>query len=377
MIYSVNVTNYVLCRLVYCVCSSCVNLTIYNHRYFKHLGSKRCKYYEVLTPNEFTPKQPWGSFPQDKWDELGECYPEHLRKTPNFTTHIPIYRVSHTTHDEAAMSIGSTLPQGYYTFKTRARLGKQGDLTWDETTSYGGASLGETYKQLESGEFELLQRSEASPVFPGYLSWWGIDVKPFYNTQEGNELCENINDIKRNRLYYVPDYLNERPSSRYGNNSYSLAFPDLLTSYQTARDDKPGGTVQLKVGGTLLYKQEICYVVMVGLEGDEKLQSMPSMGDYEYFSPFQHKGLINSEGVVINPQKTPNFRALYIVYKTHNQFNWEQLVFALYFPNPEQELTCQENLVQTSSVEHNFCISTQPPPNGGKWVCPNKLSREP
>ena len=67
--------------------------------------------------------------------------------------------------------------------------------------SYGGASLGETYKQLESGEFELLQRSEASPVFPGYLSWWGIDVKPFYNKQEGNELCENINVIQKKTIF--------------------------------------------------------------------------------------------------------------------------------------------------------------------------------
>ena len=328
------------------------------------------KRYEVLIPNEFTPKQPWGSFPQDKWDKVGECYPEHLRKTPNFTTHIPIYRVSHMTHDKPARSIDSTLPQGYYTFKPKARLGKQGDLggpvTRGETISYGGA-LGETYKQLESGEFELLHRSEASPVFPGYLSWWGIDVK---ETQEGRELTSQI---KRSKCY-VPGYLNDPETSMYGNNSYSIKFSDLLTSYQTARSDKPGGEVQLKIGGTLLYKQKICYVVMVGLEEDEELQSMPSIGNYEneYFSPFQHNGLINSKGVIINPHKVPNFRAFFIVSSWENKkFNWEELVFALYFPNPEQELTCQKELVQTSSVEHTFCHYKQPIQNYGKWACPN------
>ncbi len=254
------------------------------HRYFKTLLSEEHKYeyYEVLIPNEFTPKQPWGSFPHDQWDELSaleQCYPVNSDNDP--TTHIPIYRVSHITHDEPAKSIDSTLPQGYYTFKPKARLGKQGKLgeqaTQDEATSYGGASLGETYKQIEIDKFERLQRSEASPVFPGYLSWWGIDVKPFYETLNGRRLNYYINYIKR-KGYYVADYLNERASSRYGNNSYSITFPDLLTSYQTARDDKPGCEIQLKVGGTLLYRQEICYVVMVGLKGDEELAAMPSMG---------------------------------------------------------------------------------------------------
>ncbi len=291
------------------------------------------------------------------------------------TTHIPIYRVSHTTHDEPAKSIDSTLPQGYYTFKPRAKLGKE---PLREATRYnGGASLGETYKQIGIDKFGRLQRSEASPVFPGYLSWWGIDVKPFYETQKGRRLNYYINYIIR-KGYYVADYLKyDVPSSRYGNNSYSLAFPDLLTSYQRARDDKPEGEIQLKVGGTLLYKQEICYVVMVGLKGDEELRSIPSMGDYEYCRPFQHNGLITSKGVIFDQQKVPNFRASSIVSSLEDiKFNWEQLVFALYFPNPEQELTCQKELVQTSSVDHSYCISTQPPPNGGKWVCPNKLSRK-
>ena len=44
-----------------------------------------------------------------------------------------------------------------------------------------------------------------------------------------------------------------------------------------------------------MHVHEICYVVMVGLEGDEELQLMPSMGDFKYFSLFQHKGLINSK----------------------------------------------------------------------------------
>ena len=310
---------------------------MYNHRHFKLLDD-RVKNYEVLIPNKFTPRQPWGSFPEGQWNGVEilaeQCYPvpEDMLNSDDHdpTTHIPIHHVFHITHKEPARSINSTLPDGY-TFKPMAKLGKQ--VLGEAATS---GSIGETYKQIGNDKFEQLHRSEMSPVFPGYLSWWGMDV--------GGD-------------------------SRYGNSSYSLAFPDLLTSYQTARKDKPGGEVQLKVGGTLLYKLEICYVVMVGLKGDKELQSMPSMGDYEYCRPFQHNGLITSHGRIIKLTNEPNFRSLDL----STSKNWEQLVFALYFPNIEQQLVCRENIVEYKSVAHNdsLCMSKKQFKYGKKWKCPD------
>ncbi len=128
---------------------------MYNHRHFKLLDDKD-KNYEVLIPNKFTPRQPWGSFPEGQWNEVEipaeQCYPvpEDVLNSDDPTTHIPICRVSHITHKEPARSINVTLPDGY-TFKPMAKLGKQ--VLGEAATS---GSIGETYKQIENNEFERL-----------------------------------------------------------------------------------------------------------------------------------------------------------------------------------------------------------------------------
>lgn len=157
---------------------------------------------------------------------------------------------------------------GHYTFKPHLKLGRE--------YKYDGTPLGETYKQTVKGEYERVQRSKLNPVLPGYLSWWGIDISPFYKTESGKRLSHHIEQIRREQ-YYVPGYLKESTASMYGNNCFSVSFKDLLLSYQRARTDKPGHKMQLKVGGTLLYENEICYVAVICLEGDEDIQLMTAM----------------------------------------------------------------------------------------------------
>ena len=340
-------------------------------RYFKSLSRKHHQYYEVLIPNKFTPKSPWGSFPSEKWDEwqeLGLHYPERLLNHGDDTTHIPIYSVSHVTHDLPARGIMSTLHSGYYTFKPKLKLGKE--YVFD-----GTPGIGETYKQNVDGKFEKIQRS-GDPIFPGFLSWWGINTSPFYKTENGKMLSHSISEI-RLKSYYVPSYLREPSASHYGNNSFSTSFKDLLLSYQRSRKDKRNCKVQMKIGGTLLYENEICYVAVIGLEGDRDLQLLPALGDHEDCRPFQHNGLIDSAGVVINFEAIPEFRAFFIVSAVeNNEFNWEQLVFALYFPDSTHALECPTSIITRTTVEHRFCISTQPTNPRDRystWLCPNKV----
>ena len=239
----------------------------------------------MLIPNEFTPKSPWGSFPNDKWDEwqhLGLHYPECLLNNSDSTTHIPIYSVSHVTHDQPARGIMSTLHSGYYTFKPKLKLGKE--YIFD-----GTPGIGETYKRNKDGTFKKIQRS-GDPVFPGYLSWWGIDTSPFYRTADGTTLCDKIRELHK-KNYYVPSYLREPSASHYGNNSFSTSFKDLLLLYQRSRKDKSDCKIQMKIGGTLLYENEICYVAVIGLEGDRDLQLLPVLGD-------QHRGNTNIQSSI-------------------------------------------------------------------------------
>ena len=133
----------------------------------------------------------------------------------------------------------------------------------------------------------------------------------------------------------------------------------------------------MKIGGRLLYENEICYVAVIGLDGDRDLQSMVNLGDHKACQLFQHNGLIDSAGVVINFEAIPEFRAAFIVSAVENiDFNWEQLVFTLYFPDSTQMLECPASTTTRTTVEHKICISTQPKnpqDRYQKWLCPNKL----
>ena len=60
----------------------------------------------------------------------------------------------------------------------------------------------------------------------------------------------------------------------------------------------------LKKAGTLHYKHEICYVIMVAMEGDVAIQCFPSMYDEPCF---QHNGLIDNNGKLSDKDAIPNF----------------------------------------------------------------------
>ena len=310
------------------------------------LHHQNFKFPEVLFPDRFTNQQPW-----------------HQPAT------IPIFQLSHITHNQQAISIRSE----HFKFKPIAKVGK----------AHGqrdGTPLGETYreKQVDSERYLEIPRSEDNPVFPGFLSWWGIDVREWYTTFEGNKLLEIVRD---NHMAgrYAPGYLAEDTGSSYGNRAFSISLADILSDYKGSRNDCRGAEVCLKVGGTLRYRYEICYVVVVCMQGDT-LGSMPNI-DNTSTGPFICNGLVDANGMVVDYTQTPEFRAQSIVKKFNRDlFSWEQLVFAFYFPDQDQVLQCTN--VQESEVKHDGrnepkckCTSTRPDPANprGKWQCPNKI----
>ena len=220
------------------------------------------------------------------------------------------------------------------------------------------------------GEDKYQRIPPEETVFPGFLSWWGVDVREWYDseeTTEGQRLLDIVN-VENSRGKYVPGYLAKETGSQYGNRGFSIKLETILHDYQRARDQpardqqaRGSADVCLKVGGTLRYRHEICYVVVVcTTEDDLKLgdQKIPNIDDGS--TPFIPNGMVNGNGVVVNYDKKPNFMARSILsYEKPNYYSWEQLVFAFYFPNPEQKLCCTK--VDVSEVKHN------PPPC---WKCP-------
>ena len=284
-----------------------------------HYANPR-RYPEVLFPKIFTNRQPW---------DINPNFPDN----PLPAT-IPIFRLTHVTHDAEAQAISIA----DFTFIPRPKYGKSG-------------RAGETYRF--NGDYNCEEIRDTDRVFPGYLSWWGIDVQQWYTEyKEGRKLLDSIRE-ERGISIYVPSYLAYPPESQYGNRAFSTSFSQILQDYHTAR---LGQIPCLKVGGTLHYRNEICYVIVVCTEEDNL--EMPAVNTI-YNPQFNPNGLVDQNGVVIDFQKTPEFNAASIIKSAiagrdssgkneYAYFSWEQLVFAFYFPT--QGFVCTD--IDRSRVDH-------------------------
>ena len=292
------------------------------------------EYPEILFPNRFTYQQPWQADPDFS--------------DPPLPATIPIYRLSHITHTLEASSISSS--RGRFTFVANQKFGKCFD--------YADERVGVTYRYKSDNTYEKI--SSSALVFPGYLSWWGIDVQVLYEEED----CELLDSILEERSdgRYVPGYLAEDTESQYGDQAFSIKLSKILRDYSRARR---GHTPSLKVGGTLRYLNEICYVVMVCTQEDRL--DMPSITNG---SPqFQSNGLVDRNGIVVDYRKKPSFNATSIIKSEiagpdptgknkylYDYFSWEQIVFAFYFPRKGQNLECTH--VHRSEVSH--CVKYCP-----------------
>ena len=285
------------------------------------------------------------------------------------------------THNKEAGLIRSTLTaqSPCYTFKPKQKLGKQ------YVTDH--LPLGETYRHNKSEsddkQFRYIPRSSDKPVFPGYYSWWGVSVSDWYRESGDSVEClrHEICQLNQGRQKVkVADVLAHEPRSRYGNNAFSIKLRDLLLNYKRSRKDRDiqeKRHVYLRVGGTLRYQWEICYVVIVCLqqEQEDTLNDLPDLELEDAKEIIDHNGLINTKGEVMDYRQTPEFKAKYIVTSMkddsgwYHSFSWEQVVFALYYPSEDLVLQCNEGQIKEETVDHSdrICISTR---NG---VCPNNI----
>ena len=219
--------------------------------------------------------------------------------------------------------------------------------------------IGNTFKKVSNYEYERVPSSAA--MFPGYLSWWGISLRQWYKKDARREAelkvyCENCNKLgypancnvdKCPRKYMnKAGYLKEPPESRYGNVEFILSWSDIMESYKQSRTDCEVQDINLLKAGTLRYRCEICYVVMVTMYDDD----LPGFNALEC-----------TDKLVTDGQGDPFFR----IKHPFSPISWENLVFAFYFPRPEQIFRCPKEWVSVKKdVVHNpkDCLT--------KWDCP-------
>ena len=282
-------------------------------------GRKRL--YEVHFPHNYVPHHPQGITP-----------PVHTSLV------LPVSVVCHATHKEQASQIVLHREVGgYYRFTPHNKPGK----------SYieDGCSLGESYRCAQDGVLNAdtpcyQSIPDTGQVFPGYYSWWGLASPGLTPDQE---TC--LSRITSS----PPPYLKTPPESVYGGYAFESKFSDLLQSYASSRGCVD---IYLKVGGTLRYKCEIAYVVIVCTSRD--------LGALNSYCPltraphdvFKHNGLVDDGGKVVNIARGPNFTTCYV--DTYSSY--ETLNFAFYFSSPLADFRCLSSTVEERLINHSFCI---------------------
>ena len=288
--------------------------------YFKKAEDIPKRNYEVCF-DEFVPIHPWGAMPTD--------------------LKLEISKLCHVTHKEEATIICQT-----NCFKPNKKLGKS-DIGPNPGRSYRNISTEpsesdemeyddqQTVGVEKANEYMYEHISTDNEVFPGFYSWWGLYIEK-----------------QIPRLYNPPNYLRDPPDSIYGNTAFIIPFDEILESYASSRSCHLHD-LRLRVGGTMRYKREIAYVVIVCTRADNDVfryrcdlitsSDAPDLLDM--------KGFIDDEGRIKDKQHFPSFTTRYY----NASESHESLNFAFYFPK-KQNFTCQVDKIDVKEVNHTGCI---------------------
>lgn len=212
---------------------------LYIYSYFCERWNENGFRPEILYRGTFCTHLPW------KGDDFVEDHYSKLK-------YIYVIKLCHITHNRNAEDIEQAED---YVFKPKSKNGKF-------LTTSDGSPLGETY--ILSGQpycdgevqYKYISPISRETVLPGYYIWWSIDLSDvyFYNIQYSKGEYPS-------RPFARPE------ASMYGNNKFSCDISELIECYRNAYrvrspDDAPID-VQFRCGGTLRYRYEICYVIIV------------------------------------------------------------------------------------------------------------------
>ena len=263
---------------------------------------------------------------------------------------IPVTKLVHVTHKREAAKIKK---RSTYRFKPYTKVARHG-------------------RTAKTKLVDLVANGPSEPmdgaIMPGLYSWWS--VYPDQPRKFQDAVCA----LKHRDLnVHIPDYLERK--SGYGNKAFVCNFNDLLTSYVSARSlesERSIRDIRIRKGGTLLYRYEICYVLIVCLTDDDAtLKRHKSLAEGD--EPYRSNGFLRRQGRVNVDSET---RHPLIFNPKHNvtwvngeSYNYETPAFAFYFPNSTDSLEVGHELCSTTNFTHDKqrCLKKK----GRK--CPNNL----
>lgn len=228
------------------------------------------------------------AFIANEWIELKDGH------HPKGGVHILLTHLSHVEHFEEATEIISNGCQ----FKATSKMGrKMGSFAIEPASGNKDTKrkISETFQERlqvlidtnalswcgvsSKGDIDAVIKpvDDSSPLIcEGYFSWWEVN----------NESCPTtITDIPK--VQYLSELFNN--SSRNGTVKFTVDINSLLDSYRA--HFKPGGTLLFKKAGTLGYKHETCYTVIICVQEEGGADPLPQFTNIDY-----HSGLIDSGG---------------------------------------------------------------------------------
>ena len=298
---------------------------------------------ELFFPNEFRCDLPQPNPPQRFAAGWRNLYAGELqRKVENIR--VPILKLAHVTHDTEAAQIMIENNFRFTVADKRGRAFGQGSRMWNADTN----------------TFDIIDPD--TTLFEGYYSWWSpyaydYDL-PQYHPNRADCISpaiinREILEPSRNRVEaYVANYLKHPAESIYGDCIFHFDFIDLLDAYVKSRASE---TVFIKIGGTLRYRGEICFFLIVCTEKD-KLDFPPLGTDNEYF---ETNGLINDRGEVRTRYKRANFHPRHIIQwsrvkdEAQKYHSYIATAFAFYYPDRNGSLVVDR---QPEYIKHPLCL---------------------
>ena len=228
-----------------------------------------------------------------------------------------------------------------YTLKSNKKKGKSGYEKED------GSPLGFTFEALDDIKITPDERSKykyvdsSTDLLPGSYLWWSID----------------------NSIQYKPH------ESRYGSRAIYGHIKYVFEHYQKSFPRDPltrkFPKIELRIGGTLRYRCEICYVIIVCKEEEPTLP-------YDKYPvwPEGRKIQFNLEGIVsyVNSIEVKNIKGA-----TFDNYSWSHHVFGFHFPDDQHQMTCPKTCFKEKETIHiKSCIKSRPQVLGDEWwLCPD------
>ena len=174
-------------------------------------------------------------------------------------------------------------------------------------------------------------------VFPGSYVWFDNSEINDDDAQDSDDDTQDSDSSSDEPQSWTPEQFKKRwcGCSQYGTRSFIVDIKVLLDNYLEADFVPAKCGIVLRCGGTLLYRQEVCYVVIVTYEGD----GIHDDKDFPPINPHDAKEcdwspLLDEDGCYKHKAEYPTFTPQHI--KCKPDYFWDHVAFAIHIPKGKE-----------------------------------------